>query len=107
VVYNAEQLGSQPVALAAGLAAAALLSLSMSILSLVRRRGREFALLKALGMTRSQLRAVIAWQTSVTLLLAVAAGVPLGINLGRFAWQRFAGSLGVVPFSVTTVVLIV
>ena len=107
VVYNADQLGSQPVALAAGLAAAALLSLSMTILSLVRRRRREFALLKALGMTSSQLRAVIAWQTSVTLLIAVAAGVPLGIILGRFAWQRFAGSLGVVPFSVTPALLLI
>jgi hypothetical protein len=98
-VLNAEQMGRQPVALAIGLAAASVLSLSIIVLSLVRRRRREFALLKALGMTRRQVRAVIAWQTSLTLLTAAAVGVPLGIALGRLAWQGFARSLGVVPAS--------
>jgi hypothetical protein len=34
------------------------------------------ALLKALGMTRGQVRAVIAWQTTLTLLIAVLVGGP-------------------------------
>ena len=96
-VVNAEQMGGQPLALAVGLAAAALLSLALTILSLVRRRRRELALLKTLGMTRGQVRAVIAWQTTVTLLIAVAVGGPLGIAAGRLAWHAFARSLGVVP----------
>ncbi len=98
-VLNAEQMGRQPVALAIGIAGASVLSLSIIVLSLVRRRRREFALLKALGMTRRQVRAIIAWQTSLTLLTAAAVGVPLGIVLGRLAWQGFARSLGVVPAS--------
>jgi hypothetical protein len=96
-VVNTEQMGGQPVALAAGLAAAALLSLALTMLSLVRRRRTELALLKALGMTRGQLRAAIAWQTSLTLLVAVAVGGPLGIVGGRLAWHGFARSLGVAP----------
>jgi len=32
----------------------------------VRRRRRELALLKTLGMTRHQLRAIVAWQTTLT-----------------------------------------
>src|SRR5215831_18805625 len=63
----------------------------------VRRRRRELALLKALGMTRGQVRAVIAWQTTLTLLIAIGVGGPLGIACGRLAWHAFAGSLGVVP----------
>jgi hypothetical protein len=59
-VLNAQQLGGQPLALAAGLGAAALLSSAMTVLTLVRRRRREFALLKALGMTRGQVLAAIA-----------------------------------------------
>jgi len=53
------ELGRQPVALAVGLAVASVLSLSLSmtVLSLVRRRRHEFALLKALGMERGQIRA--------------------------------------------------
>jgi hypothetical protein len=96
-IVNTEQMGGQPLTLALGLAAAAVLSLALTVFSLVRRRRRELALLKALGMTRSQVRAVIAWQTTLTLLIAVAVGGALGIASGRLAWHAFAGSLGVVP----------
>ena len=96
-IVNTEQMGGQPLTLALGLAAAAVLSLALTVFSLVRRRRRELALLKALGMTRSQVRAVIAWQTTLTLLIAVAVGGALGIVGGRLAWHAFAGSLGVAP----------
>jgi hypothetical protein len=96
-IVNTEQMGGQPLALAVGLAVAAVLSLALTVLSLVRRRRRELALLKALGMTRGQVRAVIAWQTTLTLLIAVAVGGALGIAGGRLAWRAFAGSLGIVP----------
>jgi hypothetical protein len=105
-VVNTEQLGSQPVALALGLAAAALLSLALTLLSLVRRRRTELALLKALGMTRGQVRAVIAWQTTLTLLVAMAAGGALGVAAGRLAWHGFAGALGVVPYAEVPVLAI-
>jgi ABC-type lipoprotein release transport system permease subunit len=96
-VSNASGMSGQPLALAVGLAVAAVLSLGLTVLAGVRRRRRELALLKTLGMTRRQVRAIVAWQTTVTLVLAVAAGLPLGLALGRWAWQAFAGSLGVVP----------
>jgi len=98
-IVNARQMGGQPVALAVGLAAAAVLSLALTVLSSVRRRRQELALLKVLGMTRGQLRSVIAWQTTLTLLIAVAIGGPLGVAGGRLAWQSFAGSLGAMPVS--------
>jgi hypothetical protein len=96
-VVNTEQMGGQPLALGIGLAAAAVLSLALTVLSLVRRRRHELALLKTIGMTRGQVRAVIAWQTTLTLLIAVVAGGPLGVVGGRLAWRAFAGSLGVAP----------
>jgi hypothetical protein len=96
-VVNTEQMGGQPLALGAGLAAAAVLSLALTVLSLVRRRRHELALLKTIGMTRGQVRAVVAWQTTLTLLIAVLVGGPLGVAGGRLAWHAFAGSLGVVP----------
>jgi cell division protein FtsX len=81
-IVNTEQMGGQPLALAVGLAVAAVLALALTVLSLVRRRRRELALLKALGMTRSQIRAVIAWQTTLTLLIAaVAARTRPGVSL--------------------------
>ncbi|HEY2266930.1 MAG TPA: FtsX-like permease family protein [Streptosporangiaceae bacterium] len=96
-VINTEQMGGQPLALGIGLAAAAVLSRALTVLSLVRRRRHELALLKIIGMTRGQIRAVIAWQTTLTLLIAVVVGGPLGVVGGRLAWRAFAGSLGVAP----------
>jgi hypothetical protein len=96
-IEDASKMGSQPLALALGLAVAAVLSLALTVLASVRRRRRELALLKTLGMTRRQLRAIVAWQTTFTLLIAVALGVPLGVAAGRLAWQAFAGSIGAVP----------
>lgn len=105
-IVNATQMGGQPLALALGLAAAAMLSLALTVLTSVRRRRRELALLKALGMTRRQLRAIVAWQTTLTLVIALVVGVPLGVAAGRWAWGGFAGSLGVAPVTVVPVLLL-
>jgi hypothetical protein len=48
-------------------------------------------------MTRRQLRAIITGQTTLTLLAAAAAGIPAGVAAGRWAWQSFASSIGIVP----------
>jgi len=99
-IVNASQMESQPLALALALAAAALLSLAVAVLASVRRSRRELALLKALGLTRRQVREIVAWQASVILVIACLAGLPLGILAGRWAWTGFAASLGVVPVTV-------
>ena len=99
IVYAA-QMGSQPLALALALALAAVLSLAIALLASVRERRRQLALLKALGLTRRQVREAIAWQATIILLVAVIVGVPLGIAAGRWAWTSFAASLGVVPVTV-------
>jgi hypothetical protein len=96
-VLNAGHLRGQPLALALGIAAAAAISLALTVLGLVRRRRHELALLKTLGMTRGQVRGVVAWQTTLTLLIAVVLGGPLGVVAGRWGWRAFAGSLGVAP----------
>jgi predicted lysophospholipase L1 biosynthesis ABC-type transport system permease subunit len=105
-VVNAAQMGPQQLVLALSLAAAGVLSLALTVLASVRRRRHELALLKALGMTRRQVRAIITWQTTLTLLIALAAGLPLGIAVGRWAWRGFAASLGVVPVSAVPVLLL-
>jgi predicted lysophospholipase L1 biosynthesis ABC-type transport system permease subunit len=105
-VVNAAQMGRQQLALALSLAAAAVLSLALTVLASVRRRRHELGLLKALGMTRGQVRVIITWQVTLTLLTAVAAGIPLGIAAGRWAWHSFAGSLGVVPVTVVPVLVL-
>jgi hypothetical protein len=102
-VRNASQMGSQPLTLAIGVAAAAVLALALTILASVRERRRDMALLKALGLRSAQLRAVVGWQTSTILVIAAAVGVPLGIAVGNWAWSTFANSIGVVPLPVVPV----
>jgi hypothetical protein len=99
-IVNASQMGGQPLILAVGLALAAVLSVAVALLASVRQRRPELALLKVLGLTRSQVRAVVVWQASVILLVAALVGAPLGIIAGRLAWRGFAASLGVVPVTV-------
>jgi hypothetical protein len=105
-VVDAAQMGGQPLALALGLALAALLSLALIVLASVRRRRRELALVKTLGMTRLQVQGIIAWQATLTLVIAIVVGAPLGIATGHWAWRAFAGSLGVAPVTVVPVLLL-
>jgi ABC-type antimicrobial peptide transport system permease subunit len=51
--------------------------------------------LKALGFTRRQLSATVAWQATSTTIVGLLAGVPLGVVLGRLLWVQFAGQLDV------------
>ena len=85
-IADAAQMGRQPLILALGLAAAVTVSLAAALLASVRLRRPRHALLKALGLTRGQIRATVAGQASVILVAASAAGVPLGIAVGRWAW---------------------
>jgi predicted lysophospholipase L1 biosynthesis ABC-type transport system permease subunit len=59
------------------------------------RRRRDFATLKALGLLRRQVRAIVAWQVTILTGLALLAGLPLGVAVGRWAWALFTGGLGV------------
>jgi hypothetical protein len=61
----------------------------------IRRRHREFAVLKSLGFVRRQVSATVAWQATVSTLIAIVIGIPLGIALGRWIWIFIAGGLGV------------
>ena len=99
-IVNANQMSGQPLALALALGVAALVSLSAAVVASARRRRRDLAVLQTLGLTRRQLRGIIAWQTLTLLLVAVVVGLPLGIVAGRLAWAGFATSLGVVPVTV-------
>ena len=106
-VANETQIGSQPLTLAVALAAAMLISLAATVLAGVRQRRRELAVLKVLGLTQREVRAIIAWQTSTILFIAVAFGVPLGLVAGRLTWTGFAGSIGVLPITVVPVLALV
>ncbi len=96
-IVNYRTMGAAPLILAGMLAAAAVVALAVTLGTAARRRSRDFALLKTLGFVRRQIVAVVIWQAAVCVALGAAIGIPLGIAVGRFLWDRFATELYVVP----------
>ena len=84
-----------PLFLGALLGLLAVGTLSHALLAGVRRRYRDLAMLKTLGLLRSQLLRVVFWEASTLAGAALLVGLPLGVIAGRWAWVIFAGSAGV------------
>ncbi|HYB16304.1 MAG TPA: ABC transporter permease [Streptosporangiaceae bacterium] len=96
-ITNYRTMGAAPAVLAFGLAAGAAAALGLTLVASVRRRRRDLAVLKALGFTRRQVAATVAWQATVAAVIGIAVGIPLGIALGRWLWTLFARQIYAVP----------
>jgi hypothetical protein len=58
--------------------------------SVVRRRGSELAVLRALGMTGGGIRAALGWQATTLSVIGLVVGVPIGVAIGRVSWRVVA-----------------
>jgi hypothetical protein len=76
-----------PLALSAFLAVLAVGAVGHALSIAVRRRRRELAVLRALGLTRRQTRLVIVTQATLLAVIGLAFGIPLGVALGRALWR--------------------
>jgi FtsX-like permease family len=94
-----------PFLIVAVFAAAAAAALAHALVTSIRRRRRDLAILKTLGFTRPQVAAAVAWHATTVAAIGILIGLPLGLAVGRFAWNVFAEDLGVVPEVVTPVAL--
>ncbi len=92
-----EKISRLPVLLSAIFAAIASAALAHILVTTIRRRRRDLAILKALGFVKGQVRGAIAWQVSAIAVLAIVVGLPAGIVLGRWGWRTIALYFGVVP----------
>jgi hypothetical protein len=96
-IVNYRSMGSTPLILGLGLTVGAVTALGLTLVASVRRRRRSMAMLRTLGFTGRQLRASVAWQSSVAVVIGLVVGVPLGIVVGRILWDLFATNIYVVP----------
>lgn len=96
-IVNSRSIQVIPTVLGAGLAVGAVGALALILITSVRRRRRDLAVLKTLGLSGRQLATVIAWQSSVAVAIGTLVGVPLGIVLGRVLWDLFANLIHAVP----------
>lgn len=94
-IKNYAGVRDTPLALGALLALLAVGTLAHVLVTGVRRRRRDLAVLKTLGLLRSQVIAVVSWQATALAAAALAVGLPMGVVAGRWAWVIFADSVGV------------
>jgi hypothetical protein len=96
-ILSYERVRGTPIVLAALLALLAAATVAHALATSVRRRRRDFALLKTLGFTRRQISSTVAWQATMVAVVALVVGIPIGIVLGRWGWTSLADNLGTVP----------
>lgn len=65
------------------------------LLTSIRRRRREVAVLRSLGFGPAQVVGAVVTQSAVLVAAALAVGIPLGVVAGRALWTVFGRSLGV------------
>jgi ABC-type antimicrobial peptide transport system permease subunit len=95
-LVNFGRVQALPLILAGLLGGLAAAVLGHALLSVIRRRRRDLAILKTLGFQRRQVRGAVAWQASTLVTIALAIGLPVGVMLGRVLWTTFADGLGVI-----------
>jgi putative ABC transport system permease protein len=103
-LVNLRRIEALPLLLSGVLALAAAAAVGHMLVTSVRRRRRDLAILKTLGFVRRQVSATVAWQATTVVLIALIVGVPLGLVAGRWTWSYFADQIGVVPEPVIALV---
>jgi hypothetical protein len=95
-IKSVSRVRAIPFVLAAVLAALALLTVGHVMLTSMRSRRRDLAILRSLGADRSWITRAVHWQATVLTVLPVLVGIPLGIVIGRLVFVAFADSMGAV-----------
>ena len=100
------RIDGTPEVLAGILAALGLAVLGQFAVASARRRRRDFAILRTLGLLRRQLTAITVWQVTALTGLALLVGLPLGVAAGHWAWGLFAGTVGLSAAAITPLPLV-
>jgi ABC-type lipoprotein release transport system permease subunit len=110
-VDRLQQLHALPWLLGAFLSVIGVLGLGYGLVTSVRRRARELAILKTVGFRRGQIGGAVATQATAYAVVGLVIGIPLGVLVGRAAWSRIAGRSGfevvsVVPLAIVALVVV-
>jgi hypothetical protein len=96
-LVNFGRVETMPAVTGGLIACLAVAMLGHLLVSSVRHRRRDLAVLKALGFLRRQVSLTVVWQATTLAVLALVVGVPAGIAAGRWVWLGVAERVGVVP----------
>ncbi|HKH25037.1 MAG TPA: FtsX-like permease family protein, partial [Acidimicrobiales bacterium] len=107
---NLARVDAFPSVIAVFLVLVAAVAGGHALVTSVRRRARDLALLKTLGFVGSQVRATVAWQATTLAAVGLVLGIPAGLVIGRSAWAIVARRLGIddhipIPWLAITVIV--
>ena len=94
-LVNFGRVEGLPLVLSGLLAALAAGVTAHVLVTSVRRRRRDLAILKTLGLLPRQVRAAVAWQATTLAVVGLLFGIPAGDAVGRLVWRAVADGLGV------------
>jgi putative ABC transport system permease protein len=77
----------------------ALIGIANTLSLSIYERTRELGLLRAMGMTRNQLRSSVRWEATIVALMGTVIGIALGIGLS-YVMVRALASQGITDFAV-------
>jgi ABC-type lipoprotein release transport system permease subunit len=109
-LVNLRNVHTLPEVLAAFLGLIAITALGSVLLSCARRRSHEFAVLRALGMTRGNVRTILNSQGTAIGLFGLVVGIPLGLAVGRLGWRAIAERVPlseIPPFALAAALLLI
>jgi putative ABC transport system permease protein len=95
--------GTFPLVVVATLLLVTAATLLHTLVSSIRRRRSDLAVLKTIGLSRRQISRTVGWQATVLAGAALVIGLPLGAVAGRLVWTLIAGRFGVPAEPVTPV----
>ncbi|MGI9031985.1 MAG: FtsX-like permease family protein [Ilumatobacteraceae bacterium] len=95
-VDRLRKVGPIPWYLAGFLCLLGAAGLAHGLMTALRRRRRDLAIARALGLTARGAAAALTWQAGLTAVLGAAAGVVGGAIVGPWLWQIIADDLGVI-----------
>jgi ABC-type antimicrobial peptide transport system permease subunit len=90
-----QQVDNLPLILGGLLALLATVAVGHAVILGIRRRRRELAVLRTIGFRRRDVRAAIAYQSTILAALGLAVGIVAGVVVGRLVWRAVADGLGV------------
>jgi ABC-type antimicrobial peptide transport system permease subunit len=92
-VLNLRSVDHLPSVLAGLVVLLGTATLANTLVTAIRRRRQDLAVMRSLGCTGGQLGSVVAWQATTTSAVAVLLGLPLGVAGGRGGWQAVAAAI--------------
>lgn len=95
-VSNLDGARGVTLALGAFFAVLAVVGLAHVLALSSRRRRVDFAVLRALGFHRGQVRRAVVVQALVITALGLMVGLPVGLVAGRVSWRLMVSSVGVI-----------